>query len=144
VNEQGEIPERLRGYFGHDKVAFFGGGGMPATPPAPPGTPARRAGETAVADGLSKAGTPGRRPGDLPAARPPRAGLAAAMRGRSERALMEASMRDLARGRGGPAPHPGSPWLWRSLFVPAYRALPWGLKRRMVSAASGVKGWRRS
>jgi hypothetical protein len=28
------IPEAVRPYFGHDKVALHGAGGMPASPPA--------------------------------------------------------------------------------------------------------------
>jgi hypothetical protein len=27
--------------------------------------------------------------------------------------------------------------------VPVYRAIPWGIKRRMVGIASGVRGWHR-
>ena len=57
------IPENLQEYFGHDKVAHHGRGGLPAAPPAPPGSTARKAGENAVADGLAKAGTAGVRPG---------------------------------------------------------------------------------
>jgi hypothetical protein len=139
-----QVPEAVREYFGHEKVALFGAGGMPATPPAPPGTPARRAGETAVADALAKAGIPGRRIGDRPAVAPPKPTLSGALRERSERALMEASMRELGRRHGSPPPHAGSGLLWRSLFVPVYRVLPWGLKRRMATVASGVKAWRRS
>ena len=45
------IPENLQEYFGHDKVAHHGRGGLPAAPPAPPGSTARKAGENAVADG---------------------------------------------------------------------------------------------
>jgi hypothetical protein len=138
------VPAAVREYFGHDKVALFGAGGMPATPPAPPGTPARGAGEAAVADALAKAGTPGRRIGDRPASAPPKPRLSRALRGWSERALMEASMTQLGRRYGAPAPHAESPLVWRSLFVPVYRHLPWGLKRRMATVASGVKGWRRS
>jgi hypothetical protein len=140
--EHPEIPESVREYFGHDKVALFGAGGMPAAPPAPPGSPARRQGETALADALSKVGTPGPRIGDTPAARPPKPGLSRMMRDHSERALMERSQREWAARRGGPPPHPEAGWFWRSVFAPGYRALPWGLKRRMASVASGVKGWR--
>ena len=60
------IPEAVREYFGHDKVAHHGRGGLPAAPPAPPGSTARKAGETALADALSRVGTPGRAPGRLP------------------------------------------------------------------------------
>ena len=92
-----EIPEHLTEYFGHDKVAHRGRGGLPAAPPAPPGSTARKAGENAVADGLAKARTPGRRPGDHPAALPPKPKLPRAMRSGGERALMEASQRRFGR-----------------------------------------------
>lgn len=137
-----EVPENLREYFGHDKVAFHGSGGMPAAPPAPPGSTARKAGETALADALSKAGTPGRRPGDRPAAMAPRPTLPRAMRAGGERALMEASQRRFGARTGAPAPHAGAGWFWRTLFAPAYSAVPWSLKRKMVAMTSGVKRWR--
>jgi hypothetical protein len=142
VSDDDRIPERVREYFGHDRVAFHGRGGMPAAPPAPPGSTARKAGETALADALSKAGTPGVRPGARPAALPPRPKLPRAMRAGGERALMEASQRRFGPASGAPAPHPAAGWFWRSVFAPAYSALPWGLKRRMVAVGSGVKRWR--
>jgi hypothetical protein len=138
-----DIPESVREYFGHDKVALFGAGGMPAAPPAPPGSPARKQGETALADALAKAGTPGVRPGSRPAAVPPRPGLTRAMRGWSERSLMEASAKGLSGRLGLRPPHEESPIVFRTFFVPVYRALPWSVKRLMVSTASGVRGWRR-
>ena len=137
------IPERVRDYFGHDKVAHHGSGGLPAAPPAPPGSTARKAGETALADALAKAGRPGRRPGDFPAARPPKPQMARRMRAGGERAMLEASQRRFGPRSGHPAPHGGSPWFWRAVFAPVYSALPWGLKRRMVAIGSGVRGWRR-
>ena len=137
-----EVPENLQEYFGHDKVALHGSGGMPAAPPAPPGSTARRAGETALADALSKAGTPGRRPGDRPAAMAPKAKLPRVMRAGGERALMEASQRRFGARTGAPAPHASAGWFWRTLFAPVYSAIPWGLKRRMVAMSSGVKRWR--
>lgn len=137
-----EVPEHLRQYFGHDKVALHGSGGMPAAPPAPPGSTARKAGETALADALSKAGTPGRRPGHRPAATPPKPRLSRAMRAGGERALMEASQKRFGARTGAPAPHASAPWFWRTLFAPAYGVIPWGLKRRMVAMTSGVKRWR--
>jgi hypothetical protein len=135
------IPEHLRGYFGHDKVALFGSGGLPAAPPAPPGSPARRQGEAALADALSKVGSREPRPGMRPAAMPPKPALPRLMRSRSERALMEASMRRMAPSIGAPPPHGHSPWVFRSVVGPAYGAVPWGLKKRIVAATSGVKGW---
>jgi hypothetical protein len=137
------IPERVREYFGHDKVAHHGSGGLPAAPPAPPGSTARKAGETALADALSVAGTPGRRPGDHPAALPPKPALARRMRAGGERAMLEASQRRYGPASGHPPPHATSGRLWRSVFAPVYSALPWAVKRRMVAVGSGVRGWRR-
>jgi hypothetical protein len=136
------IPESVREYFGHDKVALHGSGGMPAAPPAPPGSTARRAGETALADALSKVGTPGRRPGQFPAALPPRPGLVRRMRAGGERALLDASQRRFGPAARAPAPHLGSGWFWRSVFAPVYARIPWAVKRRMVAMSSGVRGWR--
>jgi hypothetical protein len=137
-----EPPEALREWFGHDKVALFGRGGLPAAPPAPPGSTARKAGETALAQALSVVGTPGARPGQHPAALPPRPRLPRVMRSHGERALMEASMRRLGGKEGSPAPHAGAGWFWRSVFAPVYSVIPWGIKRRMVAMTSGVKRWR--
>ena len=137
-----EPPEALREWFGHDKVALHGSGGLPAAPPAPPGSTARKAGETALADALSKVGTPGARPGQHPAALPPKPSLPRRMRSSGERALMEASMRRLGARAGSPAPHAAAGWFWRSVFAPVYSVIPWGIKRRMVAMTSGVKRWR--
>jgi hypothetical protein len=136
------IPESVREYFGHDKVAHHGRGGLPAAPPAPPGSTARKAGETALADALSKVGTPDPRPGSFPAALPPKARVPRRMRAGGERALMEASQRRFGPAIGHPAPHAEAGWFWRSLFAPVYSRIPWGMKRRMVARASGVRGWR--
>lgn len=140
---QGEIPESVRDYFGHDKVSIFGTGGMPAAPPAPPGSPARRQGEAARDDALSKVGTPGPRPGSRPAARPPRSKPKRYLRARGERALYEDTQRRLVRRYGGTPPAPEGGFLWSSLFVPVYRALPWAIRRRAVQMGSGAKGYRR-
>lgn len=137
-----DIPEGVREYFGHDKVAHHGRGGLPAAPPAPPGSTARKAGENAVADGRAKAGTPGRRPGDRPAVVPPRSAVPRRMRAAGERALMQRSMRRLGPSVGAPPPHAHGGWFWRDVFAPVYSRIPWGLKRRMVTMTSGVKGWR--
>ncbi len=138
-----EIPEHLAEYFGHDKVAHHGRGGLPAAPPAPPGSTARKAGETAVADGLAKARTPGRRPGDHPAAPAPKAKLPRVMRAGGERALMEASQRRFRRVTGAPVPHGAAGWFWKRVFAPVYSAIPWSVKKRMVAMTSGVKGWKK-
>jgi hypothetical protein len=136
------IPERVREYFGHDRVAHHGRGGLPAAPPAPPGSTARKAGETALADALAKVGTPGPRPGQFPAVVPPAPRMSRRMRAGGERALLEASQRRFGPGAAAPPPHAASGRIWRSLFAPAYARVPWALKRRMVALTSGVKGWR--
>ena len=112
--------------------------------PAPPGRTARAAGENAVRDGAwSKAGTPGRRPGDHPAVlRVGRPALPRMMRAGGERALMQQSMRRLGPAADAPAPHGTAGWFWARVFAPVYGRIPWGIKRRMVGMTSGVKGWR--
>ena len=66
------------------------------------------------------------------------------LRERSEHHLMQAAMRDLGSGapstvksykdRGG--------LLWRLVFVPLYRRVPWSFKRRaMDSLQMTAKGW---
>jgi len=141
VSEE-RIPERVREYFGHDRVAHHGLGGMPASPPAPPGSTARKAGEAALADARAKVGTPGPRPGARPAKVPPAPKLPRAMRSAGERALMQASQRRFGPVANAPAPHGRPGWFWRSVFVPVYSALPWGVKRRMTATTAGVKKWR--
>jgi hypothetical protein len=136
------IPEAVRPYFGHDKVALHGSGGMPASPPAPPGSTARKAGETAVSDALSTAGRAGRRPGDRPATLPPPAALPRRMRAGGERALMEASQRYFGPLAKAPRPHASAGLFWSGLFAPVYARIPWSIKRHMVSRTSGVRGWR--
>jgi len=140
--EHHEIPESVRPYFGHDKVALFGSGGMPAAPPAPPGSPARRQGEEALRDALSKVGSLRPRPGTHPAVVPPKPLLSRRMRASGERALMERSMRDLGARVGFRPPYAEAGWFWRTVFAPMYRAIPWGIKRRMVAMTSGVRRWR--
>jgi hypothetical protein len=137
-----EVPESVTEYFGHDKVAHHGRGGLPAAPPAPPGSTARKAGENAVADGLAKAGTPGVRPGARPAKVPPKPALPRRMRSEGERALFEQSMRKLGPVTKAPPPHAEAGALWRTVFAPVYGRIPWGLKKRMVTMTSGVKHWR--
>ena len=132
-----EVPDSVKEYLGHDKVALFGRGGRPA-PSAPPDSPARKHGELAVREALAAIGTPNQL-GERPVAIPPKPSMARKLRSRSEQALMEASMAKL----GTVTPHTHSTPLWSGLFVPFWKALPWGLKKRILNAASGVKGWRR-
>lgn len=139
-----EVPEHMKEWFGHDKVAWMGSGGIPAAPPAPPGSNARRAGETALADALSKVGSSEPRPGMTPASPIPKPRMNRLMRLGSEQALMERSMRRYGPRIGAPAPHVESPWFFRVLVAPIYSAIPWSLKRKIVAMTSGVKGWRTS
>lgn len=63
------------------------------------------------------------------------------VRSNSEHYLLEAAQRDMARkylDRSGPAPRRGGmAFLWRSLFTPIYRLLPWGLRRAIIQAMPG-------
>lgn len=135
------VPEHLEQYFGHDKISLFGVGPLPAAPPAPPGSTARKAGDTAVADALSKVGSTEYRPGLKPAVIPPKPSLKRAVRMNAEHASMLASQRrHTAKGRGvTPLGHVGK--FWTGVFVPFYRLVPWALRRPMMRMASGVKGW---
>ena len=136
-----DVPEHLKQYFGHDKVSIYGVGPLPAAPPAPPGSTARKAGDHAVADALSKVGSSGYRPGVKPVVIPPKPALKRVVRTNAERASMVASQRRLTgQGRGvRPVPHVGT--FWTGVFVPFYRLVPWALRRPMMRIASGVRGW---
>ena len=136
-----EIPESVKDYFGYDKVSIFGDGGMPAAPPAPPGSTARKQGDVAVSDAVAKAGTPGVRPGARATKRAVHPTFNSKMRAATEQALFEASMKRTARARGGIAPYPAAGVFWRRVFVPLWSPVPWAIKRRIVNAASGVKGF---
>ncbi len=136
-----EIPESVKDYFGYDKVSIFGDGGMPAAPPAPPGSTGRKAGDVAVADAVSKAGTPGIRPGALATKRAVHPTFNSKMRSATEQALFEASMKRSVKANGGTAPYPAAGVFWRGIFVPVWSVVPWAIKRRFVNAASGVKGY---
>ena len=58
------------------------------------------------------------------------------LRDRSEHYLMRAAVRDLGAGQPGTvAPYRDrGGLLWRLLFVPLYRRVPWPLKRRAMDA----------
>jgi hypothetical protein len=67
------------------------------------------------------------------------------LRDRSEHYLMLDSVRRLGAG----SPGTSKPYrerggvLWRRLFVPVYRRLPWGLKRRAMTALRmTATGWK--
>lgn len=136
-----EVPEHLKQYFGYDKISLFGVGPMPAAPPAPPGTTARKAGDNAVADAVPKAGAPGVRPGARPATAPLHPSISARMRAKSEGALLEHAMRSAIRARGGSPPPRQSGVLFGGLFAPVWSKVPWAIKKAVVSGASGVKNY---
>lgn len=74
-------------------------------------------------------------------------GLAGWLRRNSERYLLEAAQREMAARHGRPPPvGPRGPaaLFWRRLFVPVYRALPWGLRRWVMQLMPGShrRGWR--
>ncbi len=62
------------------------------------------------------------------------------LRSNSELYLLEAAQRDMARRYGRPAPlarrGPGA-FVWRRVFVPVYRVLPWGLRRSFMQMMPG-------
>jgi hypothetical protein len=67
------------------------------------------------------------------------------LREQSERYLMQAAIRDI--GTGAPStvkPHRSREGLlWRWLFVPLYRRVPWPVKRRAMEALRmTATGWR--
>jgi hypothetical protein len=66
------------------------------------------------------------------------------MRRGGERALFEDTQRRMVRRYGGTPPVSEAGPLWRSVFVPVYRALPWAVRRRAALVGSGAKGWKRS
>ena len=136
-----EIPESVKDYFGYDKVSIFGDGGMPAAPPAPPGSTGRKQGDVAVADALAKAGTPGLRPGARARAKAVHPTMPAKMRAQTETALFEASQRKTARQTGSPEPYGLAGAFWSKLFVPVWSLVPWAIKRRVVALTSAVKGY---
>jgi hypothetical protein len=66
------------------------------------------------------------------------------LRDRSEHYLMLAATRDLGRGAPGTVTpyRERSGLLWRRLFVPVYRRVPWTLKRRAMQALRmTASGW---
>jgi hypothetical protein len=62
------------------------------------------------------------------------------LRRNSERYLLEAAQRDAAVRYGLPAPRQGGgpmAFVWRRIFVPVYRLLPWGLRRWVMRLMPG-------
>jgi hypothetical protein len=62
------------------------------------------------------------------------------VRSNSEHYLLEAAQRDMARryGRRPPAGRRGPmAFLWRHVFTPLYRLLPWGFRRWVIQAMPG-------
>lgn len=78
---------------------------------------------------------------------PPKFSFRARMRADFERALLEAAQdRQIRAGVEGfvtPYRYGGAKrWVIRRLLVPAYRILPWGLRRRLMRMVCGYpKGW---
>jgi hypothetical protein len=70
------------------------------------------------------------------------------LRSNSERYLLERAQAEMAMrylGRPGPVTGRGlGPLFWRRVFVPAYRRLPWGLRRAAIQAMPGShrRRWR--
>jgi len=136
-----EIPESVKDYFGYDKVSIFGDGGMPAAPPAPPGSTGRKAGDNAVADAVPKAGTPGHRPGAQAKATAVHPTMSAKMRAQTEQALFEASQRKTAKAVGSAPPYGLAGAFWSKIFVPVWSLVPWAIKKHVVAMTSAVKGY---
>jgi hypothetical protein len=69
------------------------------------------------------------------------------LRGQAEHHLLEAAQETHRREHpeGTVAPnHPPAGWFWRVIFVPVYRRLPWGIKRRAMHAlrmTADFNGW---
>jgi len=67
------------------------------------------------------------------------------LRERSEHFLMQAAVRDLGSGVPGtvkPYRSRGG-WLWRLVFVPVYRRVPWAAKARAMKVLRMTSpGWR--
>ena len=60
------------------------------------------------------------------------------LRRNSEEYLLEASQRDMAKRFGLPAPKGRrGAILWRYLFTPIYRLLPWRLRKAIIVAMPG-------
>jgi hypothetical protein len=59
------------------------------------------------------------------------------LRANSEEHLLAAAQRDMAARYGLPAPARGGPLFWRRIFTPAYRLLPWRLRRTIMAAMPG-------
>ena len=66
------------------------------------------------------------------------------LRRNSEHYLIEAAQADMARRYLGHAPHPLEmpehrlvTAFWRRVYVPAYRRIPWAVRRRLIVAMPG-------
>ena len=72
------------------------------------------------------------------------ADLKRTLRQRSEYHLRLAVLRELGRGQPGTTEpyRPRGGWLWRLLFVPVYRRIPWSTKERaMRMLGMTASGW---
>lgn len=63
------------------------------------------------------------------------------LRGNSQHYLLEASEREMAQRYLGAAPplrgRGPSAFFWRRIFVPAYRTVPWGVRRQIMQLMPG-------
>jgi hypothetical protein len=62
------------------------------------------------------------------------------LRSNSERYLLEAAQRDIAHRYLDDARQPGpaeGAFFWRRVFVPAYRRVPWRVRKRVIGMLPG-------
>ena len=62
------------------------------------------------------------------------------LRANSEHYLLESAQAEMARRYLPPDRQPGTrrgAFLWRRLFVPVYRRVPWGVRRAIISIMPG-------
>jgi hypothetical protein len=59
------------------------------------------------------------------------------LRENSQTALLSDAQRKVAKSHGLTIPPQKSPLFWRLVFVPAYRFLPWAVRRQVMAAMPG-------
>jgi hypothetical protein len=59
------------------------------------------------------------------------------LRDNSQAVLLRDAQRKVAQSHGLTVPPQESPLFWRLVFVPAYRLLPWALRRHVMAAMPG-------
>ncbi|HEX2355395.1 MAG TPA: hypothetical protein VHI50_02900 [Micromonosporaceae bacterium] len=67
------------------------------------------------------------------------------LRENAQQYLLRDAQARVARAHGGTPPPVRGSFFWRRIFVPAYRLLPWALRRRVMAAMPGShrKQWSR-